>query len=123
MKSRASLVLIELVIVLLVFSLAAMLCIQGFVWSNAASLEESQKDQALLQLQNAAEQLKSGQALPEWVFYDENWQKTQENPAFILRISPVEQENRLLATFQLTVTKADGTVLGGLTVSYQEVTP
>lgn len=121
MKNRTPLVLIELTVMLLVFALAAALCLQGFIWANGTSLEESHKDQAFLQLQNAAELLKAGKALPEAVCFDENWQQTQEAPAFILRITPMEQQIAYLATAHLEITKADGTSLGELTVSYQEV--
>lgn len=123
MKHRTPLVLIELTVMLLVFSLAAALCLQGFAWADAQSLEESQKDQAMQQLQNAAEQLKSGEDLTETVFYDENWQEVQENPAFIMRLTPVERDVPYLSTVRLEMTKADGSFLAELTVSWQEVSP
>lgn len=123
MKHRTPLVLLELTVMLLVFSLAAMLCLQGFTWANAQSLEESQKDRALQQLQNTAELLKAGQSVPESLLFDENWQPAEENPSFILRMIPVEQEIPYLSTARLEVTKADGSPLGELTVSWQEVWP
>lgn len=123
MKSRTPLVLIELTVMLLVFSLAAVLCLQGFSWADAKSLEESQKDQAFLQLQNAAEQLKAGKELPETVYYGDNWQEVQEDPAYILRLTPEERDVPYLSTARLEMTKADGTLLGELTVSWQEVWP
>ena len=123
MKHRTPLVLLELTVMLLVFSLAAMLCLQGFTWANAQSLEESQKDRALQQLQNTAELLKAGQSVPESLLFDENWQPAEENPSFILRMIPVEQEIPCLSTARLEVTKADGSPLGELTVSWQEVWP
>lgn len=123
MKHRTPLVLLELTVMLLVFSLAAVLCLQGFTWANAQSLEESQKDRALQQLQNTAELLKAGQSVPESLLFDENWQPVEENPSFILRMIPVEQEIPYLSTARLEVTKADGSPLGELTVSWQEVWP
>lgn len=123
MKHRTPLVLIELTVMLLVFSLAAVLCLQGFAWADAQSVEECRKDQAMQQLQNAAELLKSGQKLPETLLFDENWQQVSEDPAFTLRLTPVEQEIPYLATARLEITKADGSALGELTVSWQEVSP
>ena len=123
MKHRTPLVLLELTVMLLVFSLVAVLCLQGFTWANAQSLEESQKDRALQQLQNTAELLKAGQSVPESLLFDENWQPAEENPSFILRMIPVEQEIPYLSTARLEVTKADGSPLGELTVSWQEVWP
>ena len=123
MKHRTPLVLIELTVMLLVFSLAAVLCLQGFAWASAQSLEESQKDQALQQLQNTAELLKAGQDVPESMLFDENWQPVTENHSFLLRIVPVEQEISYVSTVWLEVTKADGSSLGELAVSWQEVSP
>lgn len=123
MKHRTPLVLIELTVMLLVFSLAAALCLQGFAWANAQSLEECQKDHALQQLQNAAELLKAGQNPPESLLFDENWQPVKDNPSFVLRVVPIEQEIPYLSTARLEVTKADGSSLGELTVSWQEVSP
>lgn len=121
MKNRTPLVLIELTVMLLIFSLAAGLCMQGFAWADTQSLEESQKDRAFLQLQNAAEQLKAGEDLPESLFFDENWQPVQDNPTYTMKLTKVTRDVPYLATVRLEMTDRDGKSLGELTVSWQEV--
>ena len=59
MKRSASLLLIELTIMLLIFSLAAALCVQAFVWADSASGDMADRDAALMHAQSAAEVLKS----------------------------------------------------------------
>jgi len=58
MKNKASLALIELVIMLLIFAMAAALCLQAFLWSGQQSEAIVQKDRAVLEVQNVAELLK-----------------------------------------------------------------
>ena len=123
MKHRTPLVLMELVVMLLVFSLAAGLCMQGFAWADTQSLEENQKDRAFLQLQNAAEQLKAGEEVAETLLFDENWQSTQKNPVYVMKLTRLEREVPYLAAAQLEITDRDGKSLGKLTVSWQEVQP
>lgn len=58
MKHRASLSLLEQVLMLLVFAVAAVVCLQAFVWSGQTSRAMVRQDQALILAQNAAETLK-----------------------------------------------------------------
>ena len=59
MKSRASLSLIEQTMMLLIFALAAALCLRGFVLADTRSRTYADRDQALLCAQNAAQTLKA----------------------------------------------------------------
>lgn len=59
MKNRASLVLMELLIMLLIFALAAALCLQIFVRADQISRETARRDQAVVMAQNAAETVKA----------------------------------------------------------------
>ena len=69
MKNRTALILVELAVMLVVFALAAAACIGIFAWAQDASLESVQRDRAYLQLQTAAEVLKSAeQALEDKLF-------------------------------------------------------
>ena len=56
---RSSLVLMEQVLMLLVFSVAAAFCVQSFALSRDMSRQAAVLDHALTQAQNAAELLKS----------------------------------------------------------------
>ena len=58
MKSKASLVLMEQLVMLLVFALAAALCLRMFVLSDRKSLDFEARDYAVLEVQNAAETVK-----------------------------------------------------------------
>jgi len=59
MKSKTPLALIEQSLMLLVFALAAALCLGAFAWSDSASKNNAQRDTALLHAQSMAEALKS----------------------------------------------------------------
>ena len=59
MKSKTPLALIELVIMILIFSLTAALCLRAFVWADQISYESSIRDQAVIQIQTAAETIKA----------------------------------------------------------------
>ena len=55
MRNKTSLMLIELLIMLLVFILAAALCLQAFLWADATSDRSAQRDRAVVAAQNGAE--------------------------------------------------------------------
>ena len=55
MRSKAPLVLIEQMVMLLVFALASALCLQAFVKSDAISVRSEEKGRAAIAAQNAAE--------------------------------------------------------------------
>lgn len=60
MRSKTSLFLIEMLVMVLVFALCAALCIQVFARAEEISLETARQEEALLTAQNAAELLRSG---------------------------------------------------------------
>lgn len=60
MRNRASLVLMEQLVMVLVFALAAALCLQVFVRAEEISLETERRDEAVRIAQNAAQLLKAG---------------------------------------------------------------
>ena len=60
MKSKAPLALMEQIIMVLVFALAAALCLRAFALSDRLSREGELRDGAVLLAQNAAEVCKAG---------------------------------------------------------------
>ena len=58
MRSKTPLLLLELSVLLLVFALAAVICLQAFVAADRESAENALRDHALVALQNAAELVK-----------------------------------------------------------------
>ena len=93
MRSKAPLSLMEQMIMLLVFALAAALCLQAFVKSDAVSRRDEARAQAAVRAQTAAELLQHcGGDLAETarllgctagaeelhIRYDEDWNATEE---------------------------------------------
>lgn len=60
MRSKAPLILMEQMVMLLVFALAAALCLQAFVQSDRLSKESAARDRAITLCQNAAELVRHG---------------------------------------------------------------
>ena len=123
---------------LLIFALAAALCLQAFSWAHRCSVEEGHKDQAILQLQNAAEVLKqyrgdldaaaqhfggAADAARWTVAFDESWAQTEDAPAFTLTVVPHPCETDHLGEALLQIAGQDGTQLAALRVRWQEVSP
>jgi len=60
MRSKAPLMMIEQMVMLLVFALAAVLCLQAFTLSQNISQQNVYRDRLVIEAQNAAEAMKSG---------------------------------------------------------------
>lgn len=58
MKSKAPLVMMEQLIMLLVFALAAALCLRAFVLADGQAEKAALRDRAMLEVQQAAETIK-----------------------------------------------------------------
>lgn len=136
MKNKGALVLIEQAIMLLVFALAAVLCLRAFVWADTASKDIAARDQALIQAQNAAEMLKScagdfDAAVVQmggirdgetWVvLYDENWNVTDDMHTYTLRAVSGRSGPEYLGRAEVSVYRGDSE-LTALEVCWQEVT-
>lgn len=134
MRSKAPLALIEQIIMLLVFALAAALCLRAFVWADQQSEINAQRDRAMLLAQSAAETVKycrgdleeAARTGGAWdgsgwsVGYDGHWQETQSDVVYRLRAEPVESGLDYLGTAVVEVLR-DEQVLVSLNVCWQEV--
>ena len=58
MKSKSPLIMLEQLMMLLVFALAAALCLQAFVLADSQSKTTSRRDSAILEVQRTAETIK-----------------------------------------------------------------
>ena len=138
MKRSASLVLMELLIMLTVFAAAAALCLQAFAWSSRTSRESAAKDLAWIHGQNAAETLKyyqgdfalAAQACGgQWngttwdISYDAHWNVTSADAVYLLQVSCLPDEAEYLGRARLTVLDSEGLILSEFSVCWQEVTP
>lgn len=138
MKSKAPLVMMEQIVMVLIFALAAALCLQTFVLSGKISKNTEELNRASIEVQNVAETLKA-EGLNSYlekteavsveegfrIALDEGWQATTEpkKTAYYLLICPENQNNGLFWKAELVVTREDGTKLFQIPVAGQtEVT-
>ena len=70
MKNRATLTLMEQLVMILVFALAAVICLQVFVTASKKSRDSEDRDRAVIIAQNAAEVMKATGELPDAAEYD-----------------------------------------------------
>ena len=145
MKSKAPLLLMEQMVMLVVFALAAALCVQAFVRSDAASARNEARDEAVVLCQNAAETIRHsggnfneaaeklglefGQGSTMGRYYDENWQPIDFNAcgmgappaAYSLNIHGVLDVPAGVGKASVSVSEVDGEVLFESEVAWQEV--
>lgn len=139
MKSKAPLALMEQLVMLLVFALAAALCLQAFVLSDQMSGRCEERDRAVTAVQNAAETLKScggdldagvrilggTSAGGQWqIGYDAGWKQTAVDQAayqVLVVLKPTEEP--LLGSAEVLAQTVEGRQLFQLAVSWQEVEP
>ena len=139
MKNKAPLALMEQLVMLLVFALAAALCLQAFVLSDQMSGRCEERDRAVTAVQNAAETLKScggdldagvrilggTSAGGQWqIGYDADWKQTAVDQAayqVLVVLKPTEEP--LLGSAEVLAQTVEGRQLFQLAVSWQEVEP
>ena len=137
MKNKTTLVYMEQIIMVLVFALAAVVCVQAFTLANGMSAASERRSRALLAAQNAAEtysaargdsqraaELLGGEADgATWTIgYDEAWQIVgRGEAAYTLTVQPDGADTPLLGTGTVTVRDSGGEVLATLPAAWQEV--
>ena len=124
MKSKTTLALIEQLIMVLVFALAAALCLRLFVAADARSDRRAEIDHAVLAAQNAAEQLKQRHGdvdAMECKAFDSEWNDISdgESAAYYLRVTEETTGYDCLWKATVSICAADGTELFSLPVSGQ----
>lgn len=115
MKNRTSLVLMEQLVMVLVFALAAAVCLQLFAKADAISCQTARRDEAVILAQSVAEQLKSG-------VQPEQLSENPEQGGYIVKIHPVKTEIPGLAQAQIHILW-ESEVLFSLTTGWQEELP
>lgn len=141
MKSKAPLMLMEQMIMLLVFALAAALCLQAFVKSEQMSDRSKDRDRAVTIAQTAAETIRHcggdmGHALAEaaeilggkyeqgllWLDYDADWKPGQSEEGFRLAAQgvPSDVDGLWKALVQVTEEPSED-ILFEIEISWQEV--
>jgi type II secretory pathway pseudopilin PulG len=139
MKSKTPLTLMELLIMLLIFSIASALCVQMFVKADGWSKENQIEDRALLSLQSVAETVKAsggnldlasdlldGIVLDDTlrIFYDEMGQPVakSDEAVYDIIVETFDSGEPLLGTASVTArTLEEEETLFRITAAWQEV--
>lgn len=134
MRNKSILVLIEHVVMLLVFAVAAAVCLRMFALSGKLSRTYEVTDRAVLAAQNAAETLKKNGLVwlaeqsgvlhtkeNTWaILYDENWEMTEvETMVYAIVVKVSEDTDAFLWRAELIVIKESGEELFRLPVAGQ----
>ena len=120
---------------LLVFAVAAALCLRTFFWSGSHSRQSLARDQAVMAAQSAAERLKathgdlSSALAPlggheeegEWaIYYDENWQPVSHPADYYLTATLSHNDQPGLGSALVQVWDGSPEPLAALPISWQE---
>ena len=142
MRSKAPLAMMEQAVMVLVFALAAVLCLRVFVWSDRTSELGAAKDMAVIKAQSAAEIIKnegkSGGSEAEvlkavaerlggtysdgclTVGYLSDWQAASDSePAYSLSVTPAGFAGERLSAVHIEVTERSGELLFELDAAWQ----
>lgn len=133
MKNKSTLVLIEYIVMLLVFVLAATVCVRMFVLSDRLSRKYEATDRAVLVAQNTAECIKENGATgffakedeertgayTRTLFYDKDWTVTEEADAEFIETVTCATEEESLFRAEIVISTAEGTELFRLPVAVQ----
>ncbi|MBQ3076511.1 MAG: hypothetical protein IJC43_01510 [Clostridia bacterium] len=118
MRSKTPLAMMEQALMLLVFALAAALCLRAFVWSDSLSRQNAARDRAVVEAQNAAELLKhtggnfattaarlftTAEGDTFTVLYDEDWNPAAGAARYRLTAEAVPAEHPLLGAATVRV--------------------
>lgn len=136
MKSKAPLTLMEQLTMILVFALAAAVCLRLFILANAVSAKVAAQEQAVLTVQNTAECLKLTRGdFDQLVFlcggertesgwrngYNENGETTSWEKAFYtVEAAAAEDQIPLLGSARIVSSDQNGKPLFQIDVSWQE---
>ena len=120
MRSKTPLVLMEQLVMVLVFAMAAAICLQVFGLSDRLSKENEARAEAALLAQNTAEELKSsyGEALLDWEEADGIYYMEEEG--YRVQVQAEETEISGLRKVRLQVLQEEE-VLFEIPVAWQEV--
>ena len=126
MKSKAPLVMMEQIIMVLVFALASALCLQTFVLAGKISRQTEAKNHAAIEVQNVAEAIKQ-QGLDRYIensdakqvqngfriLYDAEWNiiTESEQMVYYMEISPGKPFLDSLWEIEIAMLEKDGTTL------------
>jgi hypothetical protein len=114
MNRRTPLLLMEQLLMVLIFALAAAVCVQAFVLANRISRKGAARDQAALCAESAAEIWKSGSEAGagktesgngiRYDYYDDDWSRTDSSHAtYTLKLQQISNTDPYLDSATVTV--------------------
>lgn len=122
MKSKAPLVMMEQMVMILVFALAAALCLQAFVLSDSLSEKDEARDVAVVLCENAAESLRVSAREEAVLYYGLDGSESQEPAGLRLEISGLPEDQPYLCRARVRAVLEDsGEELYSLEYAWQEV--
>ena len=143
MKSKSPLIMLEQLMMLLVFALAAAICVRAFVRADRMSETQYAADRAVMLCRSAAELYKAETGdyrelvyrltgdgtegeyteTEALVYYDENWDPvaTEEQSEYVLIIEEKEPKINVRCAEVRVLSVKEDTLLYGVPVSRQEV--
>ena len=136
MNRNTLLPLIEQLMMLLVFAMAAALCLRTFFWSGSHSRQSQARDQAVIAAQSAAERLKAArgdfcsalaplgghQEEDEWaIYYNADWQPISRPASYYLTVTRQNSGQPGLGSALVQVWDGSAGPLVSLPISWQEV--
>lgn len=135
MKSKAPLVMMEQIIMVLIFALAAALCLQTFVLAGKISKRTEAENRAMIEAQNAAEVVKA-QGLEQYIrnqnavetkegyqiFFDLEWNviSEPEKAKYYLTVCPLNSDSKYIWRVDIVVTEKEDTELFRIPVAGQK---
>jgi len=142
MRGKATLALMEQLVMVLVFALAAALCVQAFAASNRMSETAAARDRAVQLAQSAVEIMKSrggdmaqaqsaamdrlGGQLSQgvwYILYDRDWNEVSDDAGkdAVYRLEALPDSDAGQPKAEIRVSVEDGETLTSLPVAWQEV--
>ena len=124
MRTKSPLVMLEQVVMLLVFALAAALCLRAFVQADSMSKTNAARDEAMVQVQQAAEVVKHCRGDLEQAadILEGHWDgETLTIPAadFTVTAVPVPTDDDLPGMAEISAADPKGTLLFRVSVAWQ----
>lgn len=119
----AGLFLMEIIVVILFFSVCAGICIQAFAKADSMSREASSLNHAVVRAESAAEEIRAaagtGNAEDYRRFWDTGWRETQDEKAAAYRMEvTLTDDGAGMEQAEISVLKQDGTELYALSVRH-----
>ncbi|MDL2237765.1 hypothetical protein LJC56_08060 [Christensenellaceae bacterium OttesenSCG-928-K19] len=120
--SKTKLFLMELIIIILFFSIAGAVCMNLFTQAKLMSVSSTETTNAMLEAQAAAEVVRNTNGdvrTTEWlqgaveeengysVYYDEKWKAQQDSAGAVYRMQVVFSEEGSLVNADIVVSKAE----------------